>query len=366
MRLVLDFEPPYQREGSVWPREIRSRLIDSIINGFDVPKLYFERATVRRRTAEGRTVQYAILDGKQRLESIGEFLDDGLALPRDFEFYEDPQVRAGGLTYEQLRSAYPGLAQRVDDYELPIVVVSTDSEELIEEMFARLNASTALNNAERRKAISGVTRDAVNDLAPHVLLAERSPIKGTRFKHRELVEKFLAIENQIQRHGRILDTKAATLMALAQAGHGPNPAIDAAEMNVLRDRVAVVLDSMADLFENNDKNLRSVGTLVVYYIAFRDPAVMSVATREQLERFEDLRRDAARLSEDDPTYDARPANARLREYNTYVQSSNDGRALSRRAAILTAYITASAADELAALDTMGDDEDPSTELAEDA
>lgn len=363
MRPALDFDPAYQREGGVWPREARSRLIDSILNGFDVPKLYFERPSARRTNDDGRSVQYAVLDGKQRLESIAEFLDNELPLPSDFELYEDDKVSAAGMNFQQLKSEYPQLAQRLLDFELPIIRVTSDSIDLVEELFQRLNAATALNHAERRNSVSGVTRDAANALAQHKLLVERSPIKGSRYKHRELAAKFLAIEHQIAtRNGHIADTKAATLMDLFLAGRGSAPQISSHTMDDYRTKATETLDRMEALFVDDDPLLRSIGTLVVYYIVFRNPGVSQLASREVLTRFEEQRRGAARMGEDDPEF-SRRANNRLREYNTLVQSSNDGGALGRRAEILTAFLTGyNENDELAALDAIGDDDDPRRDL----
>ena len=155
MKDVVDLDPPYQRESDVWKPGARSTLIDSIINGLDVPKLYFEAATVRGVGPDGLAYQYAVIDGKQRLEAIIAFLADELSLADDFLYFEDEAVRAAGMKLSALRDQYPLLARRFLEYELPIVRVTSDSGDLIEEMFQRLNASTALNAAERRNALTG-------------------------------------------------------------------------------------------------------------------------------------------------------------------------------------------------------------------
>ena len=36
----IDFSPPYQRRGNIWSEFDKQFLIDSILNGFDVPKVY--------------------------------------------------------------------------------------------------------------------------------------------------------------------------------------------------------------------------------------------------------------------------------------------------------------------------------------
>ena len=225
MKDVVDHNPPYQREGGIWSLATKARLIDSILNGLDVPKLYFEKAATRRLTPAGLTYQYAVIDGKQRLEAINSFLDGQLRLAQEFQLYEDAEVNAAGLTLQELEAKYPRLAQRFLDYQLPIVSVTSDSGDLIEEMFQRLNASSALNAAELRNAISGATRDAANDLAEHELLVGRSPVKNARYKYRELGAKFLVIEHQLDTRGRVSDTKAETLRRLFLATKGDSPSI---------------------------------------------------------------------------------------------------------------------------------------------
>lgn len=335
---VVDLSPPYQREGGVWKRETRARLIDSILNGLDVPKLYFERVSTRRLTAEGFSLQYSVIDGKQRLEAVLDFLAGDLRLPEDFIYFEDDSVKPANMSLVELEAAYPGVARRFYDYELPIIHVTSDSGDLIEEMFQRLNASSALNAAERRNALSGPTRTAANALAEHVLLIERSPIKNARYKYRELAAKFLAIEHQLATKNRIIDTKSDTLYDLFAASRDPAPTIDEPTIEGYRRAAEGTLSRMAAVFEDSDPLLASIGTVVVLYIVYRDLSLAAADDREKLAEFEALRREASRMSEDDEAY-ASPANARLREYNVFVQSTNDGRALARRAQILSAYLS---------------------------
>ncbi len=117
------------------------------------------------------------------------------------------------------------------------------------------------------------------------------------------------------------------------------------------------LDRMALVFEDDDRLLASIGTVVVYYIVFRDSSAQGAIDRQKLMDFEELRREASRMPEDDSDY-GRPANARLREYNVFVQSTNDGRALSRRAKIMEAYLVGHTADALTGLDDLADGELP--------
>jgi uncharacterized protein with ParB-like and HNH nuclease domain len=70
-------DPEYQRQSDIWNLEKRQLLIDSIINGYDIPKLYFHKYP-RPKKIRGNHYTYAIIDGKQRLESIWKFIDGGV------------------------------------------------------------------------------------------------------------------------------------------------------------------------------------------------------------------------------------------------------------------------------------------------
>lgn len=97
-REEIELSPDYQRISGVWTREKRQLLIDSLLNGYDVPKFYFHAFTPSR-TKGVRTYRYAIIDGKQRLQAIWEFINDELPLAEDFVYLHDEGIELGGLTY---------------------------------------------------------------------------------------------------------------------------------------------------------------------------------------------------------------------------------------------------------------------------
>lgn len=340
MAEVVDMDPVYQREGNVWTLSDRQKFIDSIINRFDIPKLYFESVRTERKNPDGFTYQYAVIDGKQRLETIMLFLSNNFELDKDIRLFEDRSVKLGGMRFGELDEKYPNLARRLTSYILPVVRVVSDSGDLVEEMFQRLNSSSSLNAAEQRNAISGQTRDSANRLAQHGLLEEKSPIKSARYKYRELAAKFLAIEYQFESRGDIADTKSKTLRDLFKAtsvSHNRRYSITDTDMRKYESIVSDTLDKMYDVFEDNDRLLTSIGTVVVDYIAFRDADFSSEVSRDALVNFEDDRKKASAMLESDEEY-SRAANARLRDYNAYIQSANDGKALMYRASVLKAYI----------------------------
>lgn len=331
---VMDMAPAYQREGSVWTLQQKRRLIDTIVNGLDMPKLYFEVIRDGRvDEVSGRSLIYAVLDGKQRLEAIRDFLADKISLPDDFIFFRQPSIDAAGKRLSELSadSETMPLYEAFLDYKLPVVEVIANDGDLVEEMFQRLNSATSLNAAEKRNAISGPVRDASNELADGDFFTSRVAIRDARYKYRELSSKFLLIERQLGKDGIIRDTKAKTLMDFFL--ESKDKVITSEEVEVLRDAVEANLEQMVQVFLPNDPLLRSIGTVIVYYIAFRDPRFARNVNRELLLEFEELRRSET-VESDNVDASAEV----LRRYNAFVQSTNDGVPLKFRADVIRAFV----------------------------
>ena len=57
----IKLDPPYQRMGDVWPLEKRQLLIDSILNDYDIPKIYFHIYDREEKSETG--ISYSVIDG---------------------------------------------------------------------------------------------------------------------------------------------------------------------------------------------------------------------------------------------------------------------------------------------------------------
>ena len=68
-RNEIELDPEYQRISGIWTLEKRQLLIDSLLNGFDVPKLYFHEF-VPHKQKNGKKYRFAIIDGKQDRKSV--------------------------------------------------------------------------------------------------------------------------------------------------------------------------------------------------------------------------------------------------------------------------------------------------------
>lgn len=194
MRNEIGIAPSYQRNSDIWTDAKRRLLIDSILNEYDIPKLYLQTYRIPRKTdkPENRKVNYAIIDGKQRLETIWGFMDDEFALASEFDYYKDPTVKAGGLKYSEMSKQFPKLKILFDSFVIPIMCVETDDDDLIQEMFSRLNEAVALNAAEKRNAIGGPMTAAINDVASHRFFKFNVQFSNKRYQYREVAVRLLS------------------------------------------------------------------------------------------------------------------------------------------------------------------------------
>ena len=193
-RSKIDMQPSYQRRGRLWSPADKAYLVDSILNGFDVPKLYMADFTYGNSKINESNLPYAIIDGKQRLEAIFDFFDGKVILNDDFVFIEQPNLKLGGLGYKDLQSGYVDIAEIFDNFNLAVMSVVTNDAELINELFVRLNRSKPLTGAEVRNAMAGPAPGIIRELAKHEFFKELIAFKTTRLEDQNAAAKLLLFE----------------------------------------------------------------------------------------------------------------------------------------------------------------------------
>jgi hypothetical protein len=324
----IQLDPPYQRLGDVWTLEKRQLLIDSILNGFDVPKFYFHKFAQPKLIHE-QAYDYAIIDGKQRLSALWQFIDGDFALSEDFEFLHDPAIQAGGLNYAQLGQRYPRLKIRFDAYTLSVVTVETEDEDLIEEMFSRLNEAVPLSAAEKRNAFGGPIPPVVRRLSRHKFFTSRLPFTNRRYRHFDLCAKMLLTEHE----DSVVDTKKIYLDEFVRKWR-ERPEGDARQ---LERRVKENLDFLKDVFVENDPLLRSVGNVVLFYHVARlsrKAGWIDEIARDRFAAFEEKRSENRKIAEEELS----EADYRLLEFDRYVQTPNDAYATQIRLGVLLGVV----------------------------
>src|SRR5688572_21580153 len=130
--------PSYQRKGGIWNRRNKAFLIDSILNGYDLPKFYLADLSSRDTTLNENSKLFAVIDGKQRLEAISEFFSNDLKLLDTFLFLEEADRRFGGKTLSDISAEAPHIASRFVNFHITVMRVFADNREQIEDLFVRL------------------------------------------------------------------------------------------------------------------------------------------------------------------------------------------------------------------------------------
>ena len=179
-RINVDAE--YQR-GKVWSQPQQALLIDSIMRGFDIPKIFL------RKLPDGSPHLFDVIDGKQRLTAIWRFVANDFRLLRTI----GPLSELGDLGGKYWSELPDDAKDRLQFSSITVSKIEDATEEEIHELFLRLQRGEPLNAAEKRNAMSGPVRDFVaNNLANHSVW-KKTGLRDIRFGWQEHAAIILAL-----------------------------------------------------------------------------------------------------------------------------------------------------------------------------
>jgi hypothetical protein len=326
-RRLIDFEPPYQRRGGLWSKRDKEYLIDSILNEYDIPKLYLADFTYGPSPLNPHNRQFAVIDGKQRFEAILDFFDGRITLARDFVFSDEPSLELGRYGYRDLKTNYPALASRFENFNLTVMTVITDEEGKINELFVRLNRNKTLTGPEIRNAMQGPVPELLRQIASDAFFTERISFATQRGQALDVAAKFVLVEFR----GGIVETKRPNLDRMVEDGFRAEADIAAFERATVRVRENLTL--MDDIFLEKDWLLGTQGPLVPYYWFIRslEPGSHS-RVRPFLLAFDEARKLNRQLAKDPSTISQ--VDAELSRYDRLNRSINDAASIDGRIEIL--------------------------------
>lgn len=319
---VINVDPPYQRLGDIWSPEKKTRLIDSVFNGFDMPKFYFHRKP------EGDPFHFDVVDGKQRLTTLLQFRSGDFELGKTFVYWgdsdtplEDPPRR--GQSWSDLSEE----AQSVfDSYLIAITEIENASEDEIKQFFLRLNEGVILNEVEKRQGIGGVIIDLATELEIHPLFQHYVSFGNSRFAHKDVATKLLFVENELKRDLPVPDLSSKNLWRFVEE----NVDLDRIEAEKLLRSVTTNLDWMIGCFAKPSHELKS-GAVPVFYAWLRgfnskyaNPKLQSLVMKV-IEDFSVERTQASGLSIED-----KPEHVRVFEWQA-GQGTTSGEGIQVRA-----------------------------------
>lgn len=164
-RQLIDLEPFFQR-GTVWNTRRQQYFIDSLLRGWGTPKLFLWKLSER---------SYQCLDGKQRITSLLNFMDDGYPLHSEFS------GELGGKKYSDLSVTQQ---DAIHDYVFAVEIITSSTQEEVVELFKRLQGGSPLNFGEKVYAIPGSMNNFIKTrMVTNAFFTKTVSLANTRYSH---------------------------------------------------------------------------------------------------------------------------------------------------------------------------------------
>lgn len=177
---MLVLAPDFQRE-FVWSLKQKSELVESILMGIPLPMIYF---------FEGDDGVIQVVDGKQRLTSLFEFMENKFPLSQSLSILTDLR----GKRYNDLT---PSERTKIARHQFVAQTITPPTPDRIKfDIFERVNRKgSVLNNQEMRNALyHGESTKLLNSLAKEECFTQATgnDVSPTRMRDRYMILRFLA------------------------------------------------------------------------------------------------------------------------------------------------------------------------------
>ena len=180
----LQLSPKFQRK-AVWSEDAKSYLMDTIIRGKPIPKIFIRQTL----NVENRQSIREVVDGQQRLRTILSFINDGFVINKKHN------EKYGGYFFSQLNNIDPDIQSAILNYEISVDLLVNLPDREILDIFSRLNSyAVVLNEQEKINA---------NHFSEFKILVDQLSHKHNEFW----------LENKLLTHQNILRMADVTLVA---------------------------------------------------------------------------------------------------------------------------------------------------------
>jgi Protein of unknown function DUF262 len=132
----LELNPVFQRR-AVWSDKAKSYLIDTILRGKPIPKVFIRQ----KINVTTKTSIREVVDGQQRLRAILSFVKDG------FTVAKQQNREFGGLHFSQLP---PDVQEQLLSYEISVDLLINLPDSEILDIFSRLNSYAIILNEQEK------------------------------------------------------------------------------------------------------------------------------------------------------------------------------------------------------------------------
>lgn len=133
-RKRLDLDPPYQRR-SVWNQEFKNYFIDTVLLNYPVPSIFLHEDITPNGIAT-----YNVVDGKQRLTAIFEFVNN--------EFSVSEQAQRSECRGKYFKDLDDEIKKDLWSFQFSVEYLPTVEESVINAIFDRINRNSAYLSAQ--------------------------------------------------------------------------------------------------------------------------------------------------------------------------------------------------------------------------
>jgi hypothetical protein len=298
-RKLLNLDPKYQRR-SVWSQEFKDYFIDTILLGYPSPAIF-----LYEEIEPNGKVKYNVVDGKQRLMTIFEFIENKFPIGEKAE-------------RKNLREKY---FSQLDDedkialwgYQFSVEYMPTWEESIINNIFDRINRNVAKLTAQelRHARLDGLFIKCAEEL--------------TEIFKAELPPNFPRFDPQSRRQMKDVEFTAQLLLLLEKGPKGYSQDDldieftdrDAAwenknEIESLFKRIVEILKTMIETSESNNLTKTRLRNQADFYSLFG--AIGILLQEDKLPPIQDMVENLQQFIEIVENADLRPGNEKAKDY----------------------------------------------------
>lgn len=204
---TLDLSHPIQRSAGQWNNLQQSLLVHSILSDFIIPPLYLTKEK------QGKNTIYHLLEGKQRITSLFDFISDEYSLHP-----KTPVVILDGKTYDialrKFSELETELREEILGFFFTIYQIEDATDDEIEESFARLNSGTALSKIQQARPKLGTElADWANKLVATDFFQKSLNLTVSQLRHEDdflmLITGMMLLDNRSSKGFQIKTSASA-------------------------------------------------------------------------------------------------------------------------------------------------------------
>ena len=234
-----NIKPAVFQRSDVWFPRQRRLLIDSILRGIDIPKIYLQKSPGAR--------EWDIIDGHQRIDTIIGFFDD--------------EFKVHGSRFSEMPEDKKDI---IKNYLLTIVEVSEIEDEEVRLLFERLNLGLPLNSGERLNAIKSGLGDFIKERMRRTEFITRTRIPERRFAKEQVCAQICNNSLAFNKTGTFRNSKYEDLETLYRTHKDFSSDSDEAK------HVLSVLDRLNRIFRDQAELIRNRASAISIFLFLED------------------------------------------------------------------------------------------------